>query len=120
MTSLLFGICISALLSVTSLLVVILRVSPLSAPAQAVPAFFISLFLSVSSVGTLVFLGIWKFTPVHSWDLAKMLRVSLRQGILLACGTVALTVFQLLQILNWWVAILIYAVFVLIELALHS
>jgi hypothetical protein len=105
---------------VTSLLVVVLRVSPLSAPTQAVPAFFISLFLSVSSVGTLFFLAVWKFTPVHSWDLAKILRVSLRQGILLACGTTVMTVFQMLQILNWWVAILIYGVFVLIELALHS
>lgn len=120
MTSLLFGISVSALLSVTSLLVVLFRVSPLSAPGQAIPAFFVSLFLSVASVGTLLFLTIWKFVPIHSWDLAKMISVSLRQGILLGLGTVVLVLFHLLGILTWWVAVLIYGVFVLVELALHS
>ena len=120
MTSLLFGIILSALLSTTSLLIVLFRVSPLSTPYQAIPAFFLSVFLSVSSIGTLVFLAIWKIFPIHTWDMGKLLGIAVRQGILLGLGTVILILFNLLGILTWWIAIMIYGVFVLIELALHS
>lgn len=119
MNSLLFGIILSALFSVTSLLAVLFRVSPLLAPAQAVPAFFLSLFLSVATVGSLAFYGIWHVVTIHSWDTGTMLSVSLRQGAFLATGTVILLLFHLLGVLNWWIAIMIYAVFVLIELALE-
>lgn len=120
MTSLLFGISLSALLSVTSLLVVLFRVSPLSSPAYALPAFFISVLLSVSSLGALAFYGLWTILPIHAWDSAKLLAVSLRQGILLGCTVVLILLFHLLQILTWWIALLLIAVFVLIELALNS
>ncbi len=120
MTSLLFGIIVSALLSTFSVLVVVFRVSPLSAPMQAVPAFLVSLFLCVSSLGALGFFFLWKFLPVHSWDVGKILGISVRQGLLLGLGTVILLMFHLLHLLTWWIAILIYAVFVLIELALNS
>jgi hypothetical protein len=118
MTSLLFGIALSALLSATSLLLVLFRVSPLSAPVQALPAFFVSVFLSVSSVSALLLFGLWRVLPVHTWDMGKTLSISLRQGVFLGLGTVILILFHLLELLNWWIAILIYAVFVLIELAL--
>ncbi len=120
MTSLLFGIAASALLSVTSLLVVLLRVSPLSAPAYAVPAFFVSVFLSVSSVGTLLLLFLWRVIPFHSWDLARIVSVSVRQGLMLGFAMCVVVLFHLLGLLTWWIAVLIYAVFVLVELALNS
>ena len=120
MPTLLFGICISALLSVTSLLVVLFRVSPLSSPAYALPAFFISVLLSVSSLGSLAFYAFWKTVQIHSWDSGKLLSVSLRQGVLMGIATVLMILFHLLGILTWWVAILIYAVFVFIELALNA
>ncbi|MDO8649240.1 MAG: hypothetical protein Q7R81_05670 [Candidatus Peregrinibacteria bacterium] len=118
MTSLLFGIILSALLSLTSLLVILLRVSPLSAPGQALPSFFLSLFLSVSSVASLVLFVLWGILPLHAWDQGKLLSISLRQGTFIGLGTVILLLFHLLALLNWWIAILIYAVFVLVELAL--
>lgn len=120
MTSLLFGIIISALLSTTSLLVVLFRVSPLSAPAYALPAFFCSLFLTVSSVSSLILYAFWSFVPVHTWDIGKLLGISVRQGILLGIGTTILILFHLLGLLTWWIAILIYSVFVLVELAINS
>lgn len=120
MTSLLFGIILSALLSTTSLLIVLFRVSPLSTPYQALPAFFLSLFLAISSMGALIFLAFWRMLPVHTWDMGKVLGISVRQGILLGLGTVILVLFHLLGLLTWWIAIMIYGVFVLIELALHS
>ena len=119
MSSLLFGIILPALFSVTSLLVVLLRVSPLLSPVQALPAFFLSLFLSISTVTTLLLLAVWKLVPIHSWDTGKLMSISLRQGILLASATIILVVFHLLGLLNWWIAVMIYATFLLIELALE-
>ncbi len=120
MTSLLFGICLSALLSITSLLVVLFRVSPLLAPSYAIPAFFVSLFLSVSSVGTLLFYALWRVVPLHSWDLGQILGISIRQGVFLGLSTVILLLFHLLGLLTWWIAVMIFGVFVLVELALNS
>lgn len=119
MSSLLFGISLAALFSTTSLLVVLLRVSPLLSPWQALPAFFVSLILSVSSVGALLFFGLWKLLPIHTWDAGKMLSIALRQGIFLALTATILVVFLLLELLNWWIGLLIVSVFVLIELALE-
>jgi hypothetical protein len=120
MTSLLFGICLSALLSTTSLLVVLFRVSPLTAPLYALPALFVSLFLAVSSVTTLLFYAFWRVVPLHSWDIGKMLGISMRQGVFVGVATIILLVFHLLGLLTWWIAVMIYGVFLLIELALNS
>jgi len=54
MTTLLYSIIVAAMLSVTSLIAVLLRVSPLSSPAQALPAFFASVFLSIASISTIL------------------------------------------------------------------
>lgn len=118
MNSLLFGISVAALLSTTSLLIVLFRVSPLLAPLQAIGAFFLSVFLSVCTAGTLMFMGIWKYVPHHTWDTGKLTSISLRQGIFLGSATTILLLFHLLGLLNWWIAIMIYGVFVLIEMAL--
>ncbi|MFH1671098.1 MAG: hypothetical protein ABIA92_06000 [Patescibacteria group bacterium] len=118
MNSLLFGIILSALLSTTSLLVVLLRVSPLIAPHQAVTAFLLSLFLSVSTVSTLMFIGIWKLLPVHTWDMGKLMSISLRQGIFLGIGVSTLTLFHMLSMLTWWIGVMIFVVVLLVEMAL--
>ncbi len=120
MTSLLFAISLSSLLSVTSFLVVIFRVSPLTSPEYALPAFFLSLLLAVSSTSTLLFYGLWRILPVHSWDLGQLIGIALRQGLFLALGTIVVVLFQLLGLLTWWIALMIYGVFVLVELALNS
>lgn len=120
MTSLLFGIIVAALLSVTSLLVVLFRVSPLTAPAQALPAFFLSVLLSTTTVGTLLAYTIWRSMRIHLWDEGKTLSISLREGMFFGAATVILVLFQILGMLNWWVALCIYGIFVFVELALHS
>lgn len=117
MSPLPFGIAIAAVFSVTSLLIVLFRVSPLTAPAQALPAFFVALFLAVSTVGTIFFIGLWRFLPWHVWDTGKITAISLRQGIFLALATTVVMLFLVLRLLNWWIALLIFGVFVLIELA---
>lgn len=116
-SSLPFGIAVAAVFSLTSLLIVLFRVSPLTAPAQALPAFFVALFLTISTVGTIFFIGLWRFLPWHVWDTGKITAISLRQGIFLALATTVVMLFLVLQLLNWWMTILIFGVFVLIELA---
>ena len=62
---------------------------------------------------------LWKFFPIHAWDEGKILSISLRQGVFIAVATCILILFHLLGILNWWIGVLIYVVFLLIELALQ-
>ena len=118
MNSLLFGISVAALFSTTSLLIVLFRVSPLLAPTQAVVAFFLSVFLSVCTVGTLMFMGIWQHVPHHTCDTGRLTSISFRQGVFLGSATSILLLFHLLGLLNWWISIMIYGVFVLVEMAL--
>ncbi len=120
MTSLLFGISISALLSFTSLLVVLHRVSPLESPNQAIPAFLISLFLTVGTVMTLVFYAIWSHFPIHSWDAGKLLSISLRQGILVGIAVISIILFSILGLFTWWISLMVVAICVLIEMALNA
>jgi hypothetical protein len=120
MTSLLFSIILAALLSTSSLLVVLFRVSPLTAPAQALPAFFLSLFLSISTIMALVFAAAWKWALPQHWNAGKLLSISLREGLFLGMIAVILIGLLLLNLLNWWIAIMVVAVFVLLEAALHS
>lgn len=117
MSSLPFGIAVAAAFSVTSLLIVLLRVSPLTAPLQALPTFFVAVFLSVSTIGTMVFIALWRMLPWHVWDTGKITAISLRQGILLALATTVILLFLVLQLLNWWIGLLIVGVFILMELA---
>jgi Ca2+/Na+ antiporter len=119
MTSLLFSIILAALLSATSLIAVLLRVSPLTSPGQAIPSFFASLLLTVTTIGTLLFFAFWRFFPLHAWDEGKILGISLRQGIFLGVATTVFVLFHLLGLLTWWIGVLIYLVFILIELALQ-
>ena len=120
MTSLLFGLSLAALLSITSLVIILLKVSPLTVPAQAIPAFFLSLFLSIATVGSLLFLTLWRWLPTHSWDAGRIMSVAIRQGIFVALAVVILVLFHLWELLTWWIAILIFLVFGLIELALDQ
>jgi hypothetical protein len=119
-TNLLYSIIVAALLSSTSLLAILFRVSPLSLPGQAVTAFFVSLFLTVASVSTLLFAAFWKWFPIHAWDEGKTLSISLRQGLFLATAVIILLAFHIVSLLTWWIAVLIVLVFILIETALHS
>ncbi len=119
MTSLLYSIIAAGLLSITSLLVVIFRVSPFTSPAQALPAFFASVFLSLACITTLLLYVIWKNFPLHAWDEGKVLSISLRQGIFISLATIICILFHLLGLFTWWIGVLIFLVFILVEVALH-
>lgn len=119
MNTLVFGISLAALFSTTSLLIVLFRVSPLLAPTQAILAFFISLFMSTATVGTLLLMALWKYVPHHAWDTGKLISISLRQGIFLGVAISIILLFHLLGLLTWWIGLLIFGVFTLVEIALE-
>ncbi len=120
LTPLLLRIAAAALLSLTSLIVILFRVSPLTSPGLAVPFFFLTVFLVVASTSTLVAYSVWFHTPVEGMDAGRKISVSLREGLFLALATILILVFQIFGILTWWIAGLIYLVFLLVEVALHS
>lgn len=119
MPPLLYAIIVAALLSSTSLIAILLRISPLTSTAQALPAFLASIFLTIATVGSLLLFLFWTYVPIHTWNEGKILGIALRQGIFLALAIVIILVFHLLYILTWWIAILIFLVFILIEMALE-
>lgn len=118
MTNLLFSLSLAALLSLTSLLVILFRVSPLQAPLQALPAFFLSLLLSTSSIGTLIAYLFWKRFAATKSD-AALFRIAFREGVFLGLCSLVLLALLLLQILTPLIAFFTLAVFVIVEVALH-
>ena len=119
MTSLLYSIALASILSVTSLFVVLLRVSPLTSPGQALPAFFASLFLSIANTATIALYFLWKNFPLHAWDEGKVLSIAVRQALFLSLAVCICLLFHLLGLLTWWIGVLIVLVFLLVEAALH-
>lgn len=71
-----------------------------------------------SSVSTLAYVAAWKFIPHHTLDTGKLMSVSLREGIFTGLAICCMIAVQVLQLLNWWIAVLIALVFICIELAL--
>ena len=120
MSPLLLRIAIAGILSVASLLVILFRVSPLTSPSIALPFFFLTVFLSVASIATLLCYAAWAAVSVEGLDAGRKITLALREGIFTACAVVLLLIFHILGILTWWIALLIFGVFLLIELALHS
>ena len=120
MTPLLLRIAAAGFLSLASLLVILFRVSPLASPGLAVPFFFLTLFLSCASIGTLMCYGAWNTVAVEGMDAGRKISVSLREGLFFAAATTFVFIFQIFGILTSWIGGLIYLVFVLVEVALHS
>jgi hypothetical protein len=120
MTTILLGIGSAAFFSVSSLLVILFRVSPLTAPGVALPLFFVTLLLSIATTMTLCSYGVWHALSVEGMDEGKKLTVALREGVFVSLATGLVMIFQILGIVNWWIVLLLYAVFLLVEVALHS
>jgi spore maturation protein SpmA len=75
--------------------------------------------MSTTTVGTLCFMWLWKYVPHHTWDTGRLTSISLRQGIFFGSASSILLTFHLLGLLTWWIGVMIYGVFVLVELALE-
>ena len=129
MTSALSGIALAFFLSLSSLVIVILRVSPLTAPQYALAFFFLSLFIAIASCVALLLVLIKSFAILRPWSgtteaipalkTKRIIGGSLRQGIFFSLASTLVIFLWLLRIVNWWIAVLIYVAFVLIEMAVN-
>ncbi|MDD5055676.1 MAG: hypothetical protein PHZ00_05420 [Candidatus Peribacteraceae bacterium] len=120
MTLILLRIATAGILAILSLMIILFRVSPFSASSVALPFFFLTLFLAIASFGSLIAFSVWSRLPVEGMDVGKKLSVSLREGIFLSVASVLLVLLQILDVYTWWIGVLVYLIFVLVEGALHS
>src|SRR3989338_178972 len=117
MTGALAGILLALVFGASSLALVLFRVSPLTAPEFALPFFFLSVLVFSSAFTALLFALTKSLLTHQPFRSRAFISSSLRQGILLGIATCIILFLHLLHILNWWIAVLVYAVFVLIEMA---
>jgi hypothetical protein len=118
MTGALAGITLALFLSLSSFIVVMLRVSPLISPKFALPFFFLSIFIAITAFIALILSVMKGFLTHQPFRSRRIISSSLRQGLFTGIGTCLIILLWLLHVLNWWIAALVYAVFVLIELAM--
>ena len=124
MTSALASITLALFLSLSSLAVVVFRVSPLISPEYAIPFFFLCIFVVAASALALILasakgLALLRPSPKQGSVRAEQkvrlaISSSLRQGVFFAVATCLVVLLWLLHILNWWIGVLIYVVFLLI------
>ncbi len=107
------------LLSLSSLLVILFRVSPITSPEMAIPAFFISFFVMIATGATMIVYSLWHRMSIEGMDLGSKMNIALRESLFIASACCILVLFQMLGILTWWIGLLICLIFLLIELALH-
>jgi len=118
MSNTLLSLASASLLSLSSLLVVLVRMSPLLDPAYALFFLFLTLFFSVGTVAS-SFLITFQVCLLKT-DAQEVLRPSLRRGFLFALLTCVLLFLHLLHVLTWWIAGLVYLVLILVELAVED
>lgn len=117
MTSALASVLLAFMLGMASLTLVLFRVSPLTAPQFALPFLFASILITASAAATVI-LSVARCLLAHQPILCRtFLTPSLRQGAFFGVATCLIVFLHLLGIVNWWIAVLIYAVFVLVEMA---
>lgn len=110
-----FVLFVAALVSLVSLFIVLTRLDPFADERLALILFFVSLFLSSSSVLSLLGYAIRVF--FYSDELfLNHFNVSLRQGIILGLCVSALMGFQILRTLTWWNGLLIVVISFLVEI----
>jgi hypothetical protein len=109
------SVAVASILSFLSLYLVLTKIDPITDESLALGLYFISLFLAVSSVLTL--LGYFFRILFYREELfLNHFNVSLRQGIILGFCIVAIMGFQILRTLTWWNGLIIVLMCFLVEL----
>jgi hypothetical protein len=109
------SVAVASILSFLSLYLVLTKIDPFTDESLALGLYFISLFLAVSSVLTL--LGYFFRILFYREELfLNHFNVSLRQGIILGFCIVAIMGFQILRTLTWWNGLIIVLMCFLVEL----
>ena len=109
------SVVIASITSFLSLYLVLSKIDPFTDERLALILFFISLFLAVSTVLTLV--GYFFRILFYREELfMNHFNVSLRQGIILGFCLCAIMGFQVFRTLTWWNGLIILLISFLVEL----
>lgn len=111
----LWGIRLVTLLAIGGWIAVITKVDPDKSGALGQALFYFSLFLTLSGI-FILFLTWLKRKFSDPQNLTENLKISFRQGLLLALLAVILLLLQNRRILTWWDGLLAVAGVFLIEL----
>ena len=109
-----WGMRLVALFSIIALVFVIMNIDPETAGAIGIVLFYLVLFFVLSSVLNLILLRIRK-KIINDDNAFKNVKLSFRQGILLAILAIGLLVFQSFNMLVWWDGLLLLGAIFLIE-----
>ena len=97
----------------------IFYINPFKSDTTILSIFFVSLFSAL--FGTITLLGFYlriKFTKKEA--VFEYLKLSLRQGALIAALALGILGFFALGIFTWWTAVLFFIIIILLELILRS
>ncbi|HZQ45978.1 MAG TPA: hypothetical protein VFC07_03120, partial [Verrucomicrobiae bacterium] len=95
-------------------LLIILWLNPAAGGWVGYVLFFLSLFVVLSSVASLIGYGVRRVLLPRQLP-AYSVRISLRQALLVGLFTNILLFLQLLRVLQWWLTIILILFFVVIE-----
>lgn len=127
----LLGLLSTSLLSLSSLVVVLVRISPLLDPAYALSFLFLTFFFTVGTMSSSLLIALHVYllkaaaprsgaSAPTTGDAQSLLRSSLRRGFLFALASCIILFLHLLHVLTWWIAGLVYLVLILVELAVEE
>jgi len=108
-----------AIVGLTIWLLVLFFLDPTQAGTLGYVLFFLSLFLTVASVASLIGFGLRRVLRVQQLA-AYSVRSALRQGIMLALFVCILLILVRLRVYQWWVAVILTIFFVSAELIFFS
>ncbi len=94
--------------------VVINKMSPFASPRIAVPAFYITSFMSLLTTFSVVGTLLRKFSS-PSRNLLRCINISLRQGAILSCVSLIALFFQQARTFNLWVGALLLLIGIILE-----
>ncbi len=113
--SYLWGMRLSTLIALFSLILVILYVDPYKDVYLAQILFFVCLFFSASGMATLALFWLRRRT-LNNEAVLEMVGISFREGIIIA-ATVCVSLFlHSIQMLTWWMFFVVLAASLLAEL----
>jgi|GEM_PF-2522244 len=90
------------------------KISPIESPQIALPAFYLSIFLSLLTTFAVIGSLLRKFGAPGK-NMLRCINISLRQGTILAGIAVIALFFQQLQSFTWWMGVLLLMIGVILE-----
>ncbi|MFH1551305.1 MAG: hypothetical protein ABIC36_00295 [bacterium] len=116
----LVGLIITILLSSVCLIAIIIYFNPFSSGLVAFILFYLSLFISLTGIFTLLGLFIRRIsrkrrTPLPCNKVIRQMEISFRQGLFLSIIFISALILQSQRVLAWWYLLILVVIVGLVE-----